>query len=50
MVCMYHAWLTTIRPLVSPLHTWAVILHSLLVLATYLRTWRTDPGTLRASR
>jgi hypothetical protein len=34
MACMYHAWLTTIRPLVSPLHTAAIILLSLLVSST----------------
>lgn len=47
---MYHAWLVHIMPLVSPTNTVAIILKSFFVLYFYVRTWRSDPGTIHSSR
>ena len=44
MVCMYHAWLVHIRPIVSTSTTIGIILMSFMVLRLYLKTWLADPG------
>ena len=44
MLCMYHAWLFHIRPLVATSTTVGIILMSFLVLRLYLKTWLADPG------
>ena len=44
MVCMYHAWLVHVRPLVATSTTVSIILMSFLVLRLYLKTWLADPG------
>ena len=44
MVCMYHAWLVHIRPIVSTSTTVGIILMSFAVLRLYLKTWLADPG------
>ena len=44
MVCMYHAWLVHIRPIVSTSTTIGIILMSFAVLRLYLKTWLADPG------
>ena len=43
-MCMYHAWLVHVRPLVATSTTISIILMSFLVLRLYLQTWLADPG------
>merc|ERR1740123_2438731 len=43
---MYYIWMTQVAPLVSPLTTMAILLATIPVWVTYIRTWRSDPGII----
>ena len=45
-VWMYYIWMTHVAALVSPLTTVAILLATIPIWVTYIRTWRSDPGVI----
>ena len=45
-VWMYYIWMTQVAPLVSPLTTLAILLATIPIWVTYIKTWRSDPGII----
>ena len=45
-VWMYYIWMTQVAPLVSPLNTVAILLATIPIWVTYIKTWRSDPGII----